>query len=236
MCTVSFTATNDKIIITSNRDEKTIRPSAIPPKTYTVNGKNLIFPKDPKAGGTWFVAKADGTILVLLNGADEKHEVKLPYRKSRGLIVLEVISSISPKEFWTEIDLQNIEPFTLVLFQNKALFQLRWNGKEKETTLLDTQINHIWSSSTLYPSEIRKKRFNWFHTFMNANTKISESKMHDFHRYTEEGNDENGLVINRNNEMQTLSITQSVIEKNKVVILHYDLIAQQDFSTSFITV
>jgi hypothetical protein len=33
--------------------------------------KNLIFPKDPKAGGTWFVANADGVILVLLNGADE---------------------------------------------------------------------------------------------------------------------------------------------------------------------
>jgi hypothetical protein len=236
MCTVSFVATNDKIIITSNRDEKTVRPSAIPPRNYTVNGKNLIFPKDPKAGGTWFVANADGTILVLLNGADEKHIVQLPYRKSRGLIVLDMISSISPKDFWTEIDLENIEPFTLVLFQNNALFQLRWNGKEKETTPLDIRENHIWSSSTLYPSAIREKRSNWFYTFMNDNSEISESKMHDFHRYTEEGNDENGLVINRNDEMKTLSITQSVIEKNKVAILHYDLIAQQDFSTSFITV
>ncbi|TDE51407.1 NRDE family protein [Flavobacterium sp. GT3P67] len=236
MCTVSFIATNDKIIITSNRDEKTVRPSAIPPRNYTVNGKNIIFPKDPKAGGTWFAANADGTILVLLNDADEKHKVQLPYRKSRGLIVLDMISSISPKDFWTEIDLENIEPFTLVLFQNNALFQLRWNGKEKETTPLDINENHIWSSSTLYPSAIREKRSNWFYTFMNDNSEISESKMHDFHRYTEKGNDENGLVINRNDEMKTLSITQSVIEKNKVAILHYDLIAQQDFSTSFITV
>lgn len=236
MCTVSFVATNDKIIITSNRDEKTVRPSAIPPRSYTVNGKNLIFPKDPKAGGTWFVANADGVILVLLNGADEKHEVQLPYRKSRGLIVLDMICSLSPKDFWSEIDLENIEPFTLVLFQNNALFQLRWNGKEKETITLDIHQNHIWSSSTLYSSSIREKRANWFHTFMDGNSEISESKMHDFHRYTEEENDENGLVINRNDEMKTLSITQAVIEKNKVAILHYDLIAQQDFSTSFITV
>lgn len=236
MCTVSFVATNDKIIITSNRDEKTVRPSAIPPRSYTVNGKNLIFPKDPKAGGTWFVANADGVILVLLNGADEKHEVQLPYRKSRGLIVLDMISSLSPKDFWSEIDLENIEPFTLVLFQNNALFQLRWNGKEKETITLDIHQNHIWSSSTLYSSSIREKRANWFHTFMDGNSEISESKMHDFHRYTEAENDENGLVINRNDEMKTLSITQAVIEKNKVAILHYDLIAQQDFSTSFITV
>jgi uncharacterized protein with NRDE domain len=236
MCTVSFVAKNDKVIITSNRDEKTVRPSAMPPRSYTVNGKNLIFPKDPKAGGTWFVANADGVILVLLNGADEKHEVQLPYRKSRGLIVLDMISSLSPKDFWNEIDLDNIEPFTLVLFQNNALFQLRWNGKEKQTTSLDIHQKHIWSSSTLYSSSIRKKRANWFHTFMSQNPEITESKMHDFHRYTEEENDENGLVINRNDEMKTLSITQAVIEKNKVVILHYDLIAQQDFSTSFITV
>lgn len=236
MCTVSFVATNDKIIITSNRDEKTVRPSAIPPRSYTVNGKNLIFPKDPKAGGTWFVANADGVILVLLNGADEKHEVQLPYRKSRGLIVLDMISSLSPKDFWSEIDLENIEPFTLVLFQDNALFQLRWNGIEKRTTPLDIHQNHIWSSSTLYSSSIREKRAEWFHTFMDGNSEISESKMHDFHRYTEEENDENGLVINRNDEMKTLSITQSVIEKNKVAILHYDLIAQQDFMTSFITV
>ncbi|MDD2674985.1 MAG: NRDE family protein [Flavobacterium sp.] len=236
MCTVSFVATNDKIIITSNRDEKIVRPSAIPPRSYTVNGKNLIFPKDPKAGGTWFVANADGVILVLLNGADEKHEVQLPYRKSRGLIVLDMISSLSPKDFWNAIDLDNIEPFTLVLFQNNALFQLRWNGREKRTTPLDIHQNHIWSSSTLYSSSIREKRADWFHTFMDGNSEISESKMHDFHRYTEEENDENGLVINRNDEMKTLSITQAVIEKNKVAILHYDLIAQQDFSTSFITV
>jgi hypothetical protein len=70
---------------------------------------------------------------------------------------------------------------------------------------------------------------------MDQNYEISESKMYDFHRYTEEGNDENGLVINRNNEMKTYN-TQAVMKENKVSILHYDLIAQQDFSTSFITV
>jgi hypothetical protein len=236
MCTVSFVNVNDTIIITSNRDEKIIRPSAIPPRDYNINGKNVIFPKDPKAGGTWFVVDADGTVLVLLNGADEKHKVELPYRKSRGLIVLEIISSFSPKDFWEEIDLENIEPFTLVLFQNNALFQLRWNGIQKETTPLDIHKNHVWSSSTLYPAAIREKRSKWFYTFLETNSEISETEMLRFHRYTEQENQENGLVINRNDEMKTLSITQSVIEKNKVAILHYDLIHQKDSMTSFITI
>lgn len=236
MCTVSFVKTVDKIVITSNRDEKVIRPNAIAPQNYTVNGKNVIYPKDPKAGGTWYVVDENGTVLVLLNGANEKHTVKLPYRKSRGLIVLELIGNASPKDFWNIINLENIEPFTLVLFQSGALFQLRWDGMVKETTLLDTGKNHIWSSATLYPQAVREKRANWFYTFMEMTPAISETELLHFHRYTEQTNQENGLVINRNDEMKTVSITQSVIEKNKVTILHCDLIAQKESVTSFITI
>ena len=236
MCTVSFVCTNDKVIITSNRDEKIIRPSAIPPKNYTRNGKNIIYPKDSKAGGTWYAVDENGTILVLLNGADEKHEVKLPYRKSRGQIVLEMISSVSPKEFWEEIDLDNIEPFTLVLFQEKRLFQLRWNEIEKSTINLDIGKNYVWSSSTLYSKEIREQRSSWFYTFLDKNPEITEEKMLHFHQYTERDNKEHGLVINRNNEMKTLSITQSVIEKNKVVIHHLDLITDKEYSKTFISI
>lgn len=236
MCTVSFVYSQDKIIITSNRDEKVIRPNAIPPKEHTINGKSIFFPKDPKAGGTWFAVDVYGTVLVLLNGAEEKHEVKLPYRKSRGLIVLDIISSESPKDFWSQIYLENIEPFTLILYQNNQLFQLRWNGNQKESISLPLNKKHIWSSATLYSKEIRAKRSDWFYTFLDQNPAISETELLNFHRYTEEGNQENGLVINRQEAMKTLSITQCAIENNKVVILHSDLIAKEDFNTSFITV
>ncbi len=236
MCTVSFVCSNDTIIITSNRDEKIIRPSAIPPKNYTLNGKNIIYPKDSKAGGTWFVVDENGTVLVLLNGADEKHQVQLPYRKSRGQIVLEMISSTSPKEFWNEIDLENIEPFTLVLFQHKQLFQLRWNGTEKSALDLEINKNYVWSSSTLYCKEIREQRASWFYTFLDLNPEITEEKMLHFHRYTEADNNEHGLVINRNNELKTLSITQSVIEKNKVTMNYLDLIAEKEYSKTFISI
>lgn len=236
MCTVSFVKTDTKIIITSNRDEQLIRPSAIAPKNYTVNGKNVIYPKDPRAGGTWYVVDENGTVLVLLNGAHEKHIAGSSYRKSRGLIVLDIIGNRSPRNYWDTINLDNIEPFTIVLFQEEELFQLRWNGAKKEAVQLDLNEKHIWSSSTLYPKEVREKRSSLFQAFLGVSKSLSEVEMYDFHRYTEEGNQENGLVINRNNELKTLSITQSIIEKNKVTILHHDLISQEDFSTSFITI
>ena len=83
---------------------------------------------------------------------------------------------------------------------------------------------------------MREQRADWFYTFMSETDVISKEKLYDFHRYTQEGNEENGLVINRNNEMKTLSITQAVVHQNKVSILHYDLVEQLNFSTSFITV
>lgn len=235
MCTVSFVCSNDKIIITSNRDEQLLRP-AIEPKNYLINNKKILFPKDPKAGGTWFATDENANVLVLLNGADEKHQWKPPYRKSRGLIVIEIISANSPIRFWNEIDLNEIEPFTLVLFENKKLYQLRWNEVEKETISLDTNKNYIWSSSTLYPKEIRIKRAEWFYEFLDEKEAITENEILNFHRYTEDNDIENGLVINRNNKLKTLSITQSVIEKNKVKLTHYDLISNDEFINSFIIV
>jgi len=236
MCTVSFVTANGKVIITSNRDEKVLRPNAIEPKNYLINNKNIIFPKDSKAGGTWFAVDEKGTILVLLNGANEKHQVAHSYRKSRGLIVLDIISSSSPKDFWQEINLKNIEPFTLVLFQNNELFQLRWNGIEKEATVLDNTKNHVWSSATLYSKDVRENRANWFYSFLESKPQVSEQEMLHFHRYTETENRQNGLVINRNEELKTLSITQSVTEMNKVLLLHCNLISKEDFETSFIII
>jgi hypothetical protein len=236
MCTVSFVKANGKIIITSNRDEKIIRPNAIEPKTYQLNNKNVIFPKDNKAGGTWYAIDEQSNVLVLLNGAEEKHILKDSYRKSRGLIVLDLIGSESPLKAWKTIDLEQIEPFTLVLFENQKLYQLRWNETGKSTLALDTDQNHIWSSSTLYSKEVRNKRANWFFTFLDTKPEVNETELFNFHRYTEEDNNEHGLVINRNDVLKTLSITQTIIEQNKVSIHYNDLIAEQDFSNIFISI
>ena len=236
MCTVSFVNANGKIIITSNRDEKTVRPNAIEPKNYGINNKKIIFPKDKKAGGTWFAINENSTILVLLNGAKEKHVLKDNYRKSRGLIVLDLISSESALLEWEAINLENIEPFTLVLFENEKLYQLQWNETQKSSLELDTTQSHIWSSSTLYSKEIRKKRANWFYTFLDTQPKVNEEELFNFHRYTEAENVEHGLVINRNDTLKTLSITQTVIEKNKVAIHYTDLIAEREFSNTFISI
>jgi hypothetical protein len=236
MCTVSFVNNNGVVIITSNRDEKVIRPGAIVPRNYKHNGKNIMYPKDSKAGGTWFAMDENGTVLVLLNGGIKKHNPILSYSKSRGLIALDIIANDSPKDFWKQIDLNNIEPFTLVLYQEEVLFELIWDGFAKRMTQLNESQNHIWSSVTLYPDEVRKERAAWFFDFLKDKNEISALDMLDFHRNTHSDDAQNGLIINRENMMKTLSVTQMVIEQNKGVMKYYDLVKTVDFSTSFIRI
>jgi uncharacterized protein with NRDE domain len=233
VCTVTFVSSANKTIITSNRDEQALR-QAIEPKEYEICGKTVIFPKDPQAGGTWYAVDQSGNVEVLLNGAAEKHAWNPPYRKSRGLVVLDVIGGKSPIEVWNRYDLAEIEPFTLILFQDGRLWQLRWDGIEKDTQEIDAAQNHIWSSSMLYPKEIREKREKWFAQFMKFNRHATGKDMMHFHHYTESGDIENGLVINRNNFLKTLSITQTAIHDNKVKIHYLDLARQRGYEQSFV--
>ncbi len=224
MCTVSFIRTKKSVVITSNRDEHGTRALAIPPKNYIIDGQDIIFPKDPQAGGTWFGVANKKTVLVLLNGADEKHNRKPPYAKSRGTIMLEMLSNSNPKMFWITLNLENIEPFTIILFQENQLFQLRWNGSKKTTTVLDAYQNHIWSSATLYEKNIREERQAWFSDFLSKNNEPLPSTIFDFHQKTKNNDLENGLCIARSNGMKTVSISQCVLESDKLIILHADLV------------
>ena len=232
MCTVTFVRSGGKTIITSNRDEQVLRPS-LAPIVYKIASKSVIFPKDPRGGGTWFASDESGNVLVLLNGAAEKHHHQPPYRMSRGMIAVDIIGASSPWSMWNEIDLTNIEPFTVVLYQDSRLYQLRWNGTGKNSVALDPKQSHIWSSSTLYSADIRRERAAWFSDFLSDEAQISPEELMRFHRYTEAADSTNGLVINRNGFLKTLSITQAVIEDGHVAINHTDLASEKNYTVSF---
>src|SRR5215207_9549701 len=96
MCTVTCIPAGDKIFITSNRDEKHWRSNALPPAVYAATSGNLLFPKDGDAGGTWIAAHENGNAIVFLNGGFIAHTPKPPYRKSRGLVLTNLIDRPEP--------------------------------------------------------------------------------------------------------------------------------------------
>ena len=94
---------------------------------------------------------------------------------------------------------------------------------------LDSSIAHIWSSSTLYDEKIISTRQKWFFDFLEfKNSQLESYDLIDFHKKTETNNLENGLVINRNGEMQTKNITQCTLYKNSFKLIHQDLILDEE--------
>ncbi|GAB3655220.1 NRDE family protein [Echinicola sediminis] len=223
MCTVSYVPLKDGVVLTSNRDESSKRKPSFPPETYKIGNKSLTYPKDPASNGTWFVVAGSQLMVVLLNGAKEKHIPSPPYQLSRGKILLMIASATCPLNAWEEINLEQIEPFTIIMYYDKALYQLIWDGAKKVNTPLNEKECHIWSSSTLYPAAVRESRESWFKDFIST-VHVDSERILDFHRNTKRDDKENGLVINRGNKMLTKSITQGIIKNDEVSLKHLDLI------------
>ena len=83
---------------------------------------------------------------------------------------------------------------------------------------------HIWSSCTLYDQAAREKRASWFEKWKLKNQHPNTADLFQFHQYGGEPDPTNGFVMNRDNKVQTLSIT--AIEKglSQAVVYHQDLI------------
>ena len=139
MCTVVFIPKNEKFFLASLRDESPLRSRALAPVMNTSNEVHFLSPKDSKEGGTWVGVNIRGTAIILLNGGHEKHQRNESYRISRGLIVAELLSSEMPVVDWSLLNLNDIEPFTLVVFDNNNLFELVWDGEHRMKTQINTR-------------------------------------------------------------------------------------------------
>jgi len=223
MCAVSFVPLQNGFLLTSNRDEKSYRPT-IAPKVYSENKVKLLYPKDEKAGGTWIVAKEDGTSIILLNGAFINHHKKPSYSKSRGVILMEIIQAKQPLLHFQEMNLDDVEPFTLIIFQNNILTEVKWDEVEKHIINKSIKKPHIWSSATLYNRIQRIKRKQWFEDFCRYNNPLSIDKILSFHTNTQATNTQYGLVINREDDTKTVSITQLLLKNNTIEMTYIDRI------------
>lgn len=230
MCTVTFIPSENSLYITSNRDEKTKRKSALTPKVYEYDTGKILFPRDAEAGGTWIAAHENGNVVVFLNGGFKAHVAQRPYRKSRGLILLDLIDHPTPFNGFLAINLNNIEPFTAVIRDNGHLFEARWDGKVKHQKELDPGQPMIWSSVTLYNEDIISKRNSWFQKWISANPDPGQNDIIHFHRFTGEGDNFNDLMMNRNDEMRTVSITSTEISGKHIGMQYIDLASDQIYS------
>lgn len=224
MCTVTWIPHGaDGCYLTSNRDEAPHRAAPEIIGLTTPTGLQLTFPQDPVAGGTWFCYASDGRALCLLNGARHKHRHRPPYRKSRGLVLLDAFQAPSFAHFHQEYNLRGIEPFTLVMIEPNAMGELVWNGRSKDYRQLDVATPHIWASSTLYPADVRRKRRHLFEKFLQKQVELNLASILDFHLYADDDG-WNGMVINRQDRVRTVSVTSICFKEGESFLVHRDLI------------
>jgi hypothetical protein len=214
MCTVTYIPSTTGFYLTSNRDEKKVRLKAETPRWYSFASGQLMFPKDGTAGGTWMALHENGNAMVLLNGGFTNHHPAPVYRKSRGLIFLDIFDHPQPIAAFEQINLQKIEPFTLVIRQQQYLFEAVWDGEEKVLTECDVLQPRIWSSATLYPPDVVARRKEWFEAFIRNNGTVDDNHILNFHHFAGDGDKTNDVLMNRNDEMFTVSI--SMLNRNKL--------------------
>ena len=225
MCTVTFLPLDSTdFILTSSRDVPFARKKAEAPKLYIEDGVEITYPKDGEAGGTWIGTSSKNRLICLLNGGYKDHQIKESYRKSRGIIVKELLKSEVISDALTEIELENIEPFTLVIVDwndGLELFEFVWTGEKKHLFNIP-KVPHIWSSSTLYDDITKKMRQDWFTDWQNRQNSFNQSKIIEFHKTAGVGNPKTDVLMKRE-KGGTVSITSISRSSGKLHLWYEDM-------------
>jgi hypothetical protein len=231
MCTVSFfPQASGGFVFTSNRDETPLRPAAAPTKQGQ-EGKVWFGPYDKGTGGSWFGTNLH-TTACLLNGAFVKHEHRPPYRRSRGVIVPELLQAASFAEFLANSEFDGMEPFTLVVIEHPTngvhLHELRWDGQQPHLKQIDPQRPIWWQSATLYNTEQAALRSGWFQTWLDrVGHAPQQDEIFDFHTTAGVGNPELDLCMDRG-KVRTTSITSLFWSPAEARIRYLDLLAHEE--------
>ena len=223
MCTVTYISSGVHFYFTSSRDEQAARAIASFPELHKINGQNILFPKDEQAGGSWIAVNENGNVAVMINGAVLAHRPEPPYRRSRGLILLDLVSKSSPTAAFEATDFYRIEPFTIILFEEEKLWSGKWDGREKRLQSLNAVKPHIWSSVTLYDPSAIQKRENWFHRWLTEYPNPSATDIISFHQQGGDGDSFNDLLMNRAGKLFTNSISSIRLSPEAAEFRYIDL-------------
>ncbi len=210
MCIVSiFSDEKGNFILTQNRDETNLRPTSDKIETRKMNGLDFTGPIDLVSGGTW-IYYAEKYVVCILNGAYKKHLHKPPYRMSRGLIILELLNYDSIDEFVNKIELNGIEPFTMIMIDKVKHEKkiLVWDETKKYKEDVSKENLIVRSSSTLYTKEEKQKHKQFF---LNLNSYNPEEifKLQDKIKMPEN---------NKFPTVMTTSITQITQSQNQITL------------------
>ncbi|MCD4677602.1 MAG: NRDE family protein [Desulfobacula sp.] len=183
MCTVSYIPKeNGGFYLTHNRDESIRRRIAVPPIYKNINGIEALTPIDREGGGTWIAAYDDGRVLCLLNGTKKAHTPNPPYKHSRGLVIFDYVKYSDIHDFANRYELNNLEPFTLLVYENNSLYEFRRDETKYSIKELNRALPYLYLSATLYSEGLQIERKKQLHEFTRSEIKVNTNRIVDFHK------------------------------------------------------
>jgi len=210
-------------ILSSNRDESALRKAATAPEIRDVDAVKVMMPVDQEAGGTWLATSEGGRTAVLLNGAFERHKHEPPYRKSRGLVLLDSFSFAAVEDFYETYDLEGIEPFTLVSLDiDGKLSEIRWDGRLRFVTEVDSGEPHLWSSATLYPADVIIAREERFEHWLSSHSEYDVASIREYHKAERYDPVAHQKDSENKWQLQTVSITSLILKKDSSLMIYED--------------
>lgn len=218
MCTVTYIprSRSHPFILTSNRDEKFFRPT-IAPEIYSINNVDICFPKDLEKGGSWLAAGNNGRVVCLLNGAFISHKKQAFHLHSRGKVLVALAAfGGNVNRFFQREALRSVEPFTIISIEHKkgletSFMEFIWDGDRIYIEELDPAKPAIWSSVTLYSSNERRLKSQMFHRFWKEhNRQMTPEKVYHFHLGNYSPDSSVDFLVEREDGLETVSITQVV--------------------------
>jgi hypothetical protein len=146
------------LLLLMNRDERYGRPST-PPELLP--DRPILAPRDLRAGGTWIGVNAAGMVIALSNrhvGSED------PERRSRGLLVLDLLASHDPLEaaarLKDELAARAYNPFNLVMADGRSASFARSEGVRTSLSIAPVTAGvHALANGDLDdPSDARVRR------------------------------------------------------------------------------
>ncbi len=215
MCTVSYIPTEEGFVFTSSRDERYNRSAT----EFPIEEAGLTFPRDLEAKGTW-IASSQTELRCLLNGGFKYHESQPPYKKSRGIMLLESFTYGSINDFVNVYDFEGMEPFTFICIESHFVHEIRWDFEKIFHIKKSLKEKHIWSSSTLYTPESIAERKTWFDDWFKDKT-VDIDFCRTFH-YNGGSHDAYNSVLLKRDLKGTISITSVTQDKSLRQMIYDD--------------
>ena len=181
MCTVSWLHKENEFELFCNRDEARTRPAAREPEVMEVGGVRCIAPLD-SAGGTWIAVNDQGLALCLLNGSGLASETCNKSVRSRGHIILRLLSAGGVAEachLYRQMTLVDFAPFRLVLVERRAVVIRTWNGVSQSGVPVNAP---VLTSSSVDEKGAHRSRLREFEACQRKYSAASRECHLAFHR------------------------------------------------------